>query len=184
MQPFGVGDRLGLLLDTDAGSLTVYKNGVQLGTAVPDGLEGMDDLCWAAVLGRRGESVRAVVKPKPGPPREGSSAAAAATAAGRRAVRCSRASEHHYGVRYGHSSGLPMLLGGARSPHGRAAVADQAPALQRVRNFADLCQIQAASSRAHRGALRRPVALAAPAAAPGVPSPTRLYPRWRHAPGA
>jgi hypothetical protein len=163
MQPFGVGDRLGLLLDTDAGSLTVYKNGVQLGTAVPDGLEGMDDLCWAAVLGRRGESVRAVVKPKPGPPREGSSAAAAATAAGRRAVRCSRASEHHYGVRYGHSSGLPMLLGGARSPHGRAAVAEGGAEGLGMQVHADGGAAQRARARPARRPARRGMARELPA---------------------
>lgn len=42
------GDVLRLLLDSDAGTLTVKNNGVLLGVAVTDGLTG--DLCWAAAL--------------------------------------------------------------------------------------------------------------------------------------
>ena len=44
-QRFGPGDVVGLLLDCDAGTLTIKKNGTQLGVAVT-GLSG--ELCWAA----------------------------------------------------------------------------------------------------------------------------------------
>ena len=37
-----------LLLDCDAGTLTVKKNGTLLGVAVRDGLTG--DLCWAVAV--------------------------------------------------------------------------------------------------------------------------------------
>ena len=39
---------LRLLLDSDAGTLTVKKNGTLLGVAVPSGLTG--DLCWAVSM--------------------------------------------------------------------------------------------------------------------------------------
>ena len=48
MQPFGTGDVLRLLLDSDAGTLTVKKNGTLLGVAVTTGLTG--DLCWAVSM--------------------------------------------------------------------------------------------------------------------------------------
>ena len=44
-QGYGTGDVLRLLLDSDAGTLTVKKNGTLLGVAVTIGLTG--DLCWA-----------------------------------------------------------------------------------------------------------------------------------------
>ena len=44
---FKQGDVVGLLLDCDAGTLTVKKNGVRLGVAAT-GLTG--ELCWAASL--------------------------------------------------------------------------------------------------------------------------------------
>jgi hypothetical protein len=56
MQPFGTGDVLRLLLDSDAGTLTVKKNGTLLGVAVTSGLTG--DLCWAVSCYGAGESVR------------------------------------------------------------------------------------------------------------------------------
>ena len=43
---YAAGDVLRLLLDSDAGTLTVKKNGPLLGVAVTQGLKG--DLCWAA----------------------------------------------------------------------------------------------------------------------------------------
>jgi hypothetical protein len=46
-QGFGKGDVVGLLLDCDAGTLTVKKNGKRLGVAAT-GLTG--ELCWAAAL--------------------------------------------------------------------------------------------------------------------------------------
>jgi hypothetical protein len=55
-QGYGTGDVLRLLLDSDAGTLTVKKNGTLLGVAVPSGLTG--DLCWAVSLGFTSESVR------------------------------------------------------------------------------------------------------------------------------
>ena len=48
-QGYGAGDVLRLLLDSDAGTLTVKKNGVLLGVAVSEGLTG--DLCWAVAVG-------------------------------------------------------------------------------------------------------------------------------------
>jgi hypothetical protein len=47
---------LRLLLDSDAGTLTVKKNGTLLGVAVPSGLTG--DLCWAVSSNSEGDSVR------------------------------------------------------------------------------------------------------------------------------
>jgi hypothetical protein len=55
-QPYGTGDVLRLLLDSDAGTLTVKKNGTLLGVAVTSGLTG--DLCWAVCCHGVGESVR------------------------------------------------------------------------------------------------------------------------------
>jgi hypothetical protein len=46
-QGFTQGDVVGLLLDCDAGTLTVKKNGARLGVAAT-GLTG--ELCWAAAL--------------------------------------------------------------------------------------------------------------------------------------
>ena len=39
------GDRIGMLLDLDRGSMTVWKNDVKLGDMVGEGLTG--PLCWA-----------------------------------------------------------------------------------------------------------------------------------------
>ena len=47
---------LRLLLDSDAGTLTVKKNGILLGVAVTSGLTG--DLCWAVSSCAHGELVR------------------------------------------------------------------------------------------------------------------------------
>ena len=55
-QGYGTGDVLRLLLDSDAGTLTVKKNGALLGVAVTSGLTG--DLCWAVLLGDSDASVR------------------------------------------------------------------------------------------------------------------------------
>jgi hypothetical protein len=56
MQGFGEGDVLRLLLDSDAGTLTIKKNGTMLGVAVTSGLTG--DLCWALTCHKSGTSVR------------------------------------------------------------------------------------------------------------------------------
>jgi hypothetical protein len=50
-QRFGKGDVIGLLLDCDAGTLTVKKNGARLGVAAT-GLTG--EFCWAAALHQLG----------------------------------------------------------------------------------------------------------------------------------
>ena len=55
MQSARMGDRVGLLLDLDQGSMTVYKNGERLGVMV-SGLSG--EYCWAVVLGEPGEWLR------------------------------------------------------------------------------------------------------------------------------
>jgi hypothetical protein len=56
-QGYGTGDVLRLLLDSDAGTLTVKKNGTLLGMAVTSGLTG--DLCWAvSCYDGAGDSVR------------------------------------------------------------------------------------------------------------------------------
>jgi hypothetical protein len=47
-QGYKTGDVLRLLLDSDAGTLTVKKNGTLLGVAVTSGLTG--DLCWAVAM--------------------------------------------------------------------------------------------------------------------------------------
>jgi hypothetical protein len=55
-QGYGTGDVLRLLLDSDAGTLTVKKNGTLLGVAVTSGLTG--DLCWVVSCWEAGHSVR------------------------------------------------------------------------------------------------------------------------------
>ena len=42
------GDRIGMLLDLDQGSMTVWKNDERLGVMLAEGLRG--PLCWAASL--------------------------------------------------------------------------------------------------------------------------------------
>ena len=57
MEGFSTGDVLRLLLDSDAGTLTVKKNGTLLGVAVTEGLTG--DLCWAvSCANKANDSVR------------------------------------------------------------------------------------------------------------------------------
>jgi hypothetical protein len=55
-QGYGTSDVLRLLLDSDAGTLTVKKNGALLGMAVTSGLTG--DLCWAVSCYGAGSAVR------------------------------------------------------------------------------------------------------------------------------
>jgi hypothetical protein len=57
-QGFDKGDVVGLLLDCDAGTLTVKKNGKRLGVAAT-GLTG--ELCWAAALCNFGGGARRVI---------------------------------------------------------------------------------------------------------------------------
>jgi hypothetical protein len=59
------GDRIGMLLDLDQGSMTVYKNDVRLGV-MATGLSG--EYSWAVTLFDRGDSARiehAVALPSP-----------------------------------------------------------------------------------------------------------------------
>jgi hypothetical protein len=55
-QGYGEGDVVRLLLDSDAGTLTVKKNGTLLGVAVTSGLTG--GLCWAVASWDADDSVR------------------------------------------------------------------------------------------------------------------------------
>ena len=74
-QAFGAGDTIGLLLDCDAGTLAVYKNGARLGQAVALGMQldtgkevvGLkgQELCWAVSLLGKGAAVRVASKPLP-----------------------------------------------------------------------------------------------------------------------
>ena len=57
------GDRVGLLLDLDAGILAIYKNDTRLGV-VSNGLAG-GEYCWAATLFTAGSAVRIEQKPAP-----------------------------------------------------------------------------------------------------------------------
>ena len=60
------GDRIGMLLDLDQGSMTVWKNGALMGVMVAEGLSG--PLCWAASLLLRGASARIASGPVPASP--------------------------------------------------------------------------------------------------------------------
>jgi len=77
MQPSREGDRVGLLLDLDQGSMTVYKNGDWIGVIRAAGLTG--EYCWAVSLGAAQDSVR--IDEKPVPDRTGQQLAAASAAA-------------------------------------------------------------------------------------------------------
>eukprot|EP01046_Picozoa_sp_COSAG06_P023785 COSAG06_NODE_1905_length_8095_cov_10.218984_9_plen_546_part_00 len=59
-------DRIGLLFDSDAGRLSVFKNGEWLGVMMPRGLTGK--FRWAVALYRRGTSVR--IEAKSAPPKD------------------------------------------------------------------------------------------------------------------
>ena len=56
------GDRIGMLLDLDQGSMTVWKNYVRLGMIQAEGLSG--PLCWA-VLVYHGDNARIEAGPLP-----------------------------------------------------------------------------------------------------------------------
>eukprot|EP01046_Picozoa_sp_COSAG06_P007161 COSAG06_NODE_346_length_17038_cov_10.233721_4_plen_460_part_00 len=60
------GDRIGLLLDLDAGSMSVYKNDARLGVMQASGLSG--EYCWAVALSICNHSVRIDSAPLPPPP--------------------------------------------------------------------------------------------------------------------
>ena len=50
------GDRIGMLLDLDQGSMTVWKNDERLGVMLAEGLRG--PLCWAASMFHQDDSAR------------------------------------------------------------------------------------------------------------------------------
>ena len=50
------GDRVGMLLDLDQGSMSIWKNGVKLGVMITEGLSG--PYCWAVEMLEQGQSVR------------------------------------------------------------------------------------------------------------------------------
>ena len=57
------GGRIGLLLDLDQGSMTIWKNDVKLGVMQAEGLIG--PLCWAVSLSGPGYSARIESAPTP-----------------------------------------------------------------------------------------------------------------------
>ena len=56
-------DRIGMLLDLDQGSMTVWKNNVKLGVMWAEGLSG--PLCWAVTLAYVHDSARIGSAPLP-----------------------------------------------------------------------------------------------------------------------
>ena len=69
------GDHIGMLLDLDQGSMTVWKNDVRLGVMVAEGLSG--PFCWAVRLSNGGpDSARIESAPAPASPTEEELAAA------------------------------------------------------------------------------------------------------------
>ena len=54
--PADQGDHIGMLLDLDQGSMTVWKNDVKMGVMVAEGLSG--PLCWAVAMFDLGDSAR------------------------------------------------------------------------------------------------------------------------------
>ena len=57
------GDRIGMVLDLDQGSMTVWKNDEKLGVMVAEGLRG--SLCWAVEIHDPGHSVRMSLRRRP-----------------------------------------------------------------------------------------------------------------------
>ena len=70
------GDRIGMLLDLDQGSMTVWKNGELLGVMQAEGLSG--PLCWAVSSAYAGSSARIESAPALASPTEEELAAAKA----------------------------------------------------------------------------------------------------------
>ena len=70
------GDRVGMLLDLDQGSMTVWKNGIKLGVMQAEGLSA--PLCWAVSMDVPGDSARIESAPAPPSPMEEELAAAKA----------------------------------------------------------------------------------------------------------
>ena len=61
-----VGDRIGMLLDLDQGSMTVWKNGERMGVMVVEGLRG--PFCWAVEVLKENGRVRIGSAPTPASP--------------------------------------------------------------------------------------------------------------------
>ena len=59
-------DRVGMLLDLDQGSMTVWKDDEKLGVMMAEGRSG--PLCWAVELARGGTSTRIDSAPAPASP--------------------------------------------------------------------------------------------------------------------
>ena len=57
------GDHIGMLLDLDQGSMSVWKNGERLGVMRAEGLTG--PLCWAVAVRSLGNSARIESAPIP-----------------------------------------------------------------------------------------------------------------------
>ena len=55
------GDRIGMLLDLDQGSMSIWKNGERLGVMQAEGLTG--PLCWAVSLGRSSARIESAAVP-------------------------------------------------------------------------------------------------------------------------
>ena len=76
MQHADPGDRIGMLLDLDQGSMTVWKNGEKMGVMVAEGLTA--PLCWAVSMVAVGRSARIDSAPAPASPTAEELTAAAA----------------------------------------------------------------------------------------------------------
>ena len=57
------GDRIGMLLDLDQGSMSIWKNGERLGVMQAEGLTA--PFCWAVSLYQSGDSARIESAPAP-----------------------------------------------------------------------------------------------------------------------
>ena len=68
MQDAEEGDRIGMLLDLDQGSMTVWKNDEKMGVMVAEGLSG--EYCWAVELYHADNSARIESAPAPASPTE------------------------------------------------------------------------------------------------------------------
>ena len=62
------GDRIGMLLDLDQGSMSVWKNDVLRGVVAAEGLIG--SFCWAVAIPMEGDSARIESAPAPASPTE------------------------------------------------------------------------------------------------------------------
>jgi len=58
--------RIGMLLDLDQGSMTIYKNDIKMGVMVAEGLTG--PLCWAVSVLEQGSSAHIEHAPTPPSP--------------------------------------------------------------------------------------------------------------------